>query len=34
VDLASLLGLVGLILTIVGYFKASNGLKRTIWSQI
>ncbi|MHA1191989.1 MAG: DUF973 family protein [Promethearchaeota archaeon] len=34
VDLASLLGLVGLILTIVGYFKASNGLKSTIWSQI
>ena len=33
VDLASLLGLVGLILTIVGYFKASNGLKSTIWSQ-
>ncbi len=34
VDLASVLGLVGLILTIVGYFKASNGLKSTIWSQI
>jgi len=32
VDMASLLGLVGLILTIVGYFKASNGLKSTIWS--
>ena len=31
VDLASLLGLVGLILTIVGYFKASNGLKSTIY---
>ena len=34
VDLASVLGLVGLILIIVGYFKASNGLKSTIWSQI
>jgi len=34
VDLASFLGLIGLILTIVGYFKASNGLKSTIWSQI
>jgi len=34
VDFASLLGLVGLILTIVGYFKASNGLKSTTWSQI
>ena len=33
VELASFLGLVGLILTIVGYFKASNGLKSTIWSQ-
>ena len=34
VDLASFLGFIGLILTIVGYFKASNGLKSTIWSQI
>lgn len=34
IDLLSVLGLVGLILTIVGYFKASNGLKNTIWSQI
>jgi hypothetical protein len=31
VDLASLLGLVGLILTIVGYFKASNGLKSAMY---
>jgi hypothetical protein len=34
IDLASLLGFVGLILTIVGYFKASRGLKSTIWSQV
>jgi len=34
VDLASLLGFVGLILIIVGFFKASNGLKSTTWSQI
>ena len=34
IELLSVLGLAGLILTIVGYFQASNGLKNTIWSQI
>jgi hypothetical protein len=32
-DLGSFLGLAGLIITIVGYFKASDGLKNTIWSN-
>ncbi|MFX1470863.1 MAG: hypothetical protein ACFFB8_19660 [Promethearchaeota archaeon] len=32
-DLGSFLGLAGLIVTIVGYFKASDGLKNTIWSN-
>ena len=30
-DFASILGFVGLILAIVGYLKASNGLKSTIY---
>ena len=34
IELLSVLGLAGLIITIVGYFNASNGLKSTIWSQI
>jgi hypothetical protein len=34
VDLAGVIGLVGLILIIVGYFQASNGLKNTIWNQL
>ncbi|MFX1310684.1 MAG: DUF973 family protein [Promethearchaeota archaeon] len=33
VDLGSFLELAGLIITIVGYFKASDGLKNTIWSN-
>ncbi|MFW9867275.1 MAG: DUF973 family protein [Candidatus Thorarchaeota archaeon] len=31
VDLLSFLGFAGLILTLVGFFKASNGLRNTIW---
>ena len=31
VDLLSIIGFAGLILTIVGFFKASNGLRNTIW---
>jgi hypothetical protein len=31
VDLLSILGFAGFILTIVGFFKASNGLRNTIW---
>lgn len=32
VALASFLALAGLIITIVGYFRASDGLKNTVWS--
>ncbi len=32
VDLASFLGLIGLIITIIGYFQASDGLKKAIWT--
>jgi hypothetical protein len=31
VDLASLLEFIGLIITIIGYFQASGGLKKAIW---
>jgi hypothetical protein len=33
IDLAGLLSFAGLIITIVGYFKAADGLKSTIWSN-
>ena len=33
IDLASMLNLAGLIITIVGFFKAADGLKNTIWSN-
>ena len=32
IELASLLGLLGLIITIVGYFQAADGLKKARWT--